>query len=566
MKKKLTTHQATADVEIRNETLDGVEYIVAPVIAVREGVLNGELLTADEIGAFVEAWNGIPLPIGHPMDRGIPVSANRPDLIESVSVGRFFNATFDGTALKGEIWVDVEKARSLGGDALVALERLENGEPLEVSTAYFNDMEEGAGTFDGVEYNGIQRNLRPDHLALLPSDIGACSWEMGCGAPRVNSAKGGEKKTMWSKLKRLAANLFSLNEEISHDDIAQLLEAAMTEKTGDASSFWIKERFDDYFIYQENIDGGWGNGKLFKQYYTIDDEKNVTLGEQVEVEHIESYEPVSEAAEPQANKKRKGDQKNMSRNKKNKFRVNKRGVVRRIMKANALNEDQQAMVEEIVAGVEELLVDKVADLTQETVEEVVDDVAGDVPETVDETIIQEAESVAEDFVRQVVEEVVLDVVDQIDEEEPAANEEEEEEEDEPASNRKPKANKSCGCGGKTMNRSRKPATNSQNQNIDQWISAIPDPEMRQFMVNSRRQQQEHRAGLIRSLAANKRCAFDKSELQAMATNQLEKLARSLTVDDYSGVGVPRVNNYHTSNDDIPAPPSVVMALNKKGGK
>jgi len=504
VKKKLTTHQATADVEIRNETLDGVEYIVAPVIAVREGVLNGELLTADEIGAYVEAWNGIPLPIGHPMERGIPVSANRPDLIESVSVGRFFNATFDGTALKGEIWVDVEKARSLGGDALLALERLENGEPLEVSTAYFNDMEEGTGTFDGFEYNGIQRNLRPDHLALLPSDVGACSWEMGCGAPRVNAAKGGERKTMWKRLKKLAANLFAKNEKnekITKNEITDLL----------------------------------------NEITALPDS-------------------------PDVNQRKRKDDKPVRANKKQ-FRVNKRGVVRRIMKANALNEDQQAMVEEIVAGVEELLVDKVADLTQETVEEVVDDVTGDVPEAVDETIIDEAEAVAEDFVRQVVEEVVLDVVDQIEEEEPEANEEDEEDEEEtPVSNRKPRANKSCGCGGRTSNRKQRPAANQQKQNIDQWISAIPDPEMRQFMVNSRRQQQEHRAGLIRSLATNKRCAFDKAELQAMATNQLEKLARSLTVDDYSGMGAPRVNNYHTSNDDIPAPPSVVMALNNKGGK
>jgi 2'-5' RNA ligase len=55
-----------------------------------------------------------------------------------------------------------------------------------VSIAYFCDFEQAAGEFGGEAYSAIQRNLRPDHVALLPDEIGSCSVLDGCGANRVN--------------------------------------------------------------------------------------------------------------------------------------------------------------------------------------------------------------------------------------------------------------------------------------------------------------------------------------------------------------------------------------------
>jgi hypothetical protein len=92
------------------------------------------------------------------------------------------------------LWIDINKANELGGDALKVLERLEAGLPVEVSTAYFRDLEPATGEFGGVPYIAIARNLRPNHLALLPDDVGACSWQDGCGAPRVNQR--GDMKTV----------------------------------------------------------------------------------------------------------------------------------------------------------------------------------------------------------------------------------------------------------------------------------------------------------------------------------------------------------------------------------
>lgn len=180
----LATLQAAPE-DIRRETRDGREFLVAPVVAVVEGVLNGELLPAQEIRAAVDGFNGVPLPVGHPTERGQFVTANQPAILDNQVIGRFFGATFDEDRMTGELWVDIGKAERLGGQAEIALNKLERGEMLEVSTGYFRDVEQQSGIHNGERYRGIQRNLRPDHLALLVDQTGACSIADGCGAPRV---------------------------------------------------------------------------------------------------------------------------------------------------------------------------------------------------------------------------------------------------------------------------------------------------------------------------------------------------------------------------------------------
>lgn len=181
----LQVNQITANVADRR-MLDGREYAVVPAVALVAGVVNNELAPVDEVARYLDAWNGRPLPVRHPRKDGRFVSANEPGVIANQVVGTFFNARMEGDRLMGELWVDVAKAQRLGGDALTVLERLEAGQPVEVSTAYFSDLEAGEGTWNGKQYKGIQRNLRPDHIALLPDEVGACSWIDGCGAPRVN--------------------------------------------------------------------------------------------------------------------------------------------------------------------------------------------------------------------------------------------------------------------------------------------------------------------------------------------------------------------------------------------
>lgn len=177
--------KTNAEHGIRREIFEGQEHLAVPLIMIVDGVLNGALVTQEEYGKYVEAWNGRPVPVLHPERDGIPVSANQPDIIEANTIGVLFNASAEGGKLKAEAWLNTDKARRLGyGELLAALEA---GTVMEVSTGYYADEEPVAGVFNGREYQAIHRNIRPDHLALLPGEIGACSVVDGCGT-RVNSS------------------------------------------------------------------------------------------------------------------------------------------------------------------------------------------------------------------------------------------------------------------------------------------------------------------------------------------------------------------------------------------
>ena len=173
----------------RIEVFEGRDHMLAPCVAIVAGVLNGIMISAAEISIFTEAWNGIPLTVNHPMSGAIPISANSPDVIESQAIGRFWNAFFENDSLKGELWIDIQKAQDLGGEAVEILDRLENGGNLEVSTGFWAEHSNQVGTFKGKRFFATAHNIRPDHLALLPNDIGACNWSDGCGAPRINHAE-----------------------------------------------------------------------------------------------------------------------------------------------------------------------------------------------------------------------------------------------------------------------------------------------------------------------------------------------------------------------------------------
>ena len=188
---QLITQKATVILtgnSLQRRQHDGREYAVAPATIIVAGVLNGELVPAEELSEFAERWNGRPVPLRHPTDAaGNYISANSPDVIENAVLGQIFNAQFAEDRVKAEMWLDVAKIEKLGGDALTALERLDAGEVIEVSTGYYAYPEDGAGSFKGQHYSAIQRKLVPDHVALLPDEVGACSVADGCGAGRYNT-------------------------------------------------------------------------------------------------------------------------------------------------------------------------------------------------------------------------------------------------------------------------------------------------------------------------------------------------------------------------------------------
>lgn len=170
------------------------EYLVCPCIMVVEGVLNGGLVSGVAIAAC--HWDGVPIVLGHPLDAdGSPVSANDPAILATQGLGHvyrthcraFQQGTHTLTRAHAELWLDIAQVEGLGNEGTQVLQQLESQTPLEVSTAFFCETERTVGTFYGVPYTEVHHNLHADHLALLPQGIGACSWQDGCGAPRLNN-------------------------------------------------------------------------------------------------------------------------------------------------------------------------------------------------------------------------------------------------------------------------------------------------------------------------------------------------------------------------------------------
>jgi hypothetical protein len=161
----------------------GRDHLIVPVIMMVEGVHIGSFgplfHSIEELGKIPESWNGRPVVINHPEVGGINVSANDPDIIDSQTVGYIYNTYVkDNKKLAAEAWIDEEKLRLLSEEILILIQA---GMPLEVSLGMFLEEELTAGDWNGEHYEAIARNLRPDHLALLPGAVGACSLADGCG-------------------------------------------------------------------------------------------------------------------------------------------------------------------------------------------------------------------------------------------------------------------------------------------------------------------------------------------------------------------------------------------------
>lgn len=274
---------------IRTLQHDNKEMMVIPVIAIVEGVLNGALVPNEELSKFVTAWEGVPIPVYHPEINGQHVSANLPSILEKRVIGRFHNVCAENAKLKGEIWIDVASAKAKGFEAI--LNTFAAGEMMEVSTAYFADTESTSGTFNGKTYAGIHRNLRPDHLAVLPNAIGACSIADGCGALRANK-EDGLMAGVLGKIRGLFAMPslgLEANETSIDDKIERVRSALQATRTGD-DYVYVVDVFNDYVVYEDG-------GALVRQSYT-DTDSAITFGEKSKVRLEKTYIPVAnESAE-----------------------------------------------------------------------------------------------------------------------------------------------------------------------------------------------------------------------------------------------------------------------------
>ena len=187
MPKNLTI-RANINGDLRTAEFNGQKHIVVPVTALVQGVLQGltaknaELALASEFGKCPAGWNGRPVMVNHPVVNKQLVSANSAEVLESFCIGQLFNTSVKDNKLITEAWINIDKANSQGSEGQQIVDMLGAGQMIEVSTGLFCENKPVKGTYNGKSFDGQWSNIVPDHLALLPNQVGACSIEDGCGA------------------------------------------------------------------------------------------------------------------------------------------------------------------------------------------------------------------------------------------------------------------------------------------------------------------------------------------------------------------------------------------------
>lgn len=180
--------------KVTRRTVNGRSYLIAPASLIVPGVLNGSdgalYYPPEETSKNPAAWDEIPIVVYHPTRNGQPVAAQDPEHSEWVltnsGVGFLRSSFEDQGRLLAKAWFDEEAVRNYDKklpESSRILPRLLNNTPIELSTGLHVDREEVAGVCPTTNrpYTAIARNYRPDHLAILPDQRGACSIHDGCG-------------------------------------------------------------------------------------------------------------------------------------------------------------------------------------------------------------------------------------------------------------------------------------------------------------------------------------------------------------------------------------------------
>jgi hypothetical protein len=190
----MTFNELAANLQIdktQTRILNGEEYWRVPTVLLQEQILNGSqgplFYPKDEWASDPGNWNGMPLLFWHPTKNGKNCSADDPYVTKTFNVGFFDEAEANGK-LRGYCWFNKAKTRNADGRFGTDVSgRIERGSPIEVSTGLFTDnIPVEGGSWKGQAYDYVARNYRPDHVAILPDQVGACSVNDGCGIGVMN--------------------------------------------------------------------------------------------------------------------------------------------------------------------------------------------------------------------------------------------------------------------------------------------------------------------------------------------------------------------------------------------
>jgi hypothetical protein len=190
--------------------------------------------------------------------------------------------------LKAEAWIDEQRLLAVSPSTC---ERLKQGEVIEVSVGVFNEEEQREGNWNDEHYAAIARNHRPDHLALLPDDQGACSVEDGCGI-RSNK-KGGQnemskKDEMKSEKLEFLTSLLA-NQDMDYKELVYDLQRKLDGWDNNDKVHYLQAVYDDYIIYQVRRVND-GSEEFYKQTYEVNEDEGT-------IEFVERPERVQKRVE-----------------------------------------------------------------------------------------------------------------------------------------------------------------------------------------------------------------------------------------------------------------------------
>jgi hypothetical protein len=275
----------------RYDRMEGRDYLVVPAVMIKQGILNGSqgpvFYSGDALSEDVYSWNSRPVVVYHPQVNGEFVSASAdPNLVTAHKVGLLMNTEFKDNSLQSECWLETDRLQMVDNRVLEAI--LAN-KPLSVSVGVFSDSVQEQGVYEGEDYTVVANNLRPDHLAILPDQVGACSLEKGCGL-LVNS----EQQESYHRQQYLAT-LAKMEEkrklvvnEMSFSDVSYKLYRMLGETYGEKGRSWdgyVDEVFSDFCIYSSD-------GNMYKQSYTVKKDMIHLTGKPVQVKTVVQYEPI----------------------------------------------------------------------------------------------------------------------------------------------------------------------------------------------------------------------------------------------------------------------------------
>lgn len=160
---------------------------------------------AEELEKAVSTFNGLPLMLEHWEMDADTIGNVKEHVVGSLGT----DANYEAPYLTNSITITDAKA----------IEAVENGTFKELSAGYTCKLDMAGGIFDGQAYDGVMREIKGNHVALVPEGRAGHDVKVADALP----SEGGENVGAWEKLKNLLLEFITdkevLNELMNTEEI-----------------------------------------------------------------------------------------------------------------------------------------------------------------------------------------------------------------------------------------------------------------------------------------------------------------------------------------------------------